>query len=101
VAVKAIHALETAHQQRAEIDIKNIESSLQIYYTRKGSYPDARSGLRALVDGQILPAIPKDPWGREYLYRLDGNQPRIMSLGRDGTPGGEGFDADISNQPDN
>jgi general secretion pathway protein G len=37
-----------------------------------------------------------DPWGRRYLYELDGEgRPRVRSLGRDGQPGGSGPDADI------
>ena len=42
--------------------------------------------------------IPKDPWGHDYVYRFPGEHgdgPDIVSLGRDGQPGGEGFDADI------
>jgi general secretion pathway protein G len=38
-----------------------------------------------------------DPWGRPFVYRLadsaDGFE--ILSLGRDGKPGGTGEDADI------
>lgn len=43
---------------------------------------------------------PSDPWGREYLCeRLDANQLRITSLGRDGRPGGQAADADVVCEP--
>jgi len=55
--------------------------------------------VRALVgptlrgDGNLV-----DPWGHAYVYdQPAGNKPfEIRSLGRDGRPGGEGQDADIS-----
>ena len=41
--------------------------------------------------------LPKDPWGRDYIYRSPGdhgNDYEIMSLGADGRDGGEGVNAD-------
>lgn len=98
VVVAVIPRLEEARRSRAELDIKNIESGLKLYYARKGNYPDTATGLKALVDLQILDALPKDPWGNDYVYTREGNQPVITSYGRDGVPGGEGPDADISNR---
>ena len=42
-------------------------------------------------------SVPKDPWGNEYVYEppRGGQKLRILSYGKDGTPGGEGDDADI------
>ena len=44
-------------------------------------------------------AVPVDPWGKPYLYRLPGEKGEvdIYSLGRDGKAGGEGEDADVGN----
>ena len=41
--------------------------------------------------------MPKDPWGRDYLYLNPGIKREIdvMSYGADGQQGGEGFDADL------
>jgi general secretion pathway protein G len=97
VGVRAIGEMDRARVERAQLDIKSIESALQLYYAHKGTYPDARAGLQSLVETKILPTIPKDPWGREYLYALNGSMPRITCLGRDGQPGGDGIDADLSN----
>ena len=46
-----------------------------------------------------LKSLPKDPWGNPYLYAspgADGRDYDIITYGRDGKPGGEGYDADIS-----
>ncbi len=98
VVIAVIPRLEEARRSRAELDIKSIESGLKLYYARKGNYPDTGTGLKALVDMQILDTLPKDPWGNDYVYTREGNQPIITSYGRDGAPGGEGPDADISNR---
>ena len=40
-----------------------------------------------------------DPWGHAYVYKSPGDHGDVdlISLGRDGQPGGEGLDADIGN----
>ena len=42
--------------------------------------------------------IPKDPWGREYLYLSPGvhDEYDIISYGADGAPGGEGKNKDVN-----
>jgi len=43
-------------------------------------------------------AIPKDGWGRDFIYELaprNGKPFVIKSLGADGQEGGEGYDADL------
>jgi general secretion pathway protein G len=98
VAIAVIPRLEEAKHDRAVLDIKSIESALKLYYARKGNYPDTATGLKALVDTQVLETMPKDPWNNTYLYMLEGGKPVIISYGRDGAPGGSGPDADISNR---
>ncbi len=73
-----------------------------------GRYPSAQEGLRALLDppsgmdmwdGPYLKKLPKDPWNHDYVYRGgSGNaEYEILCYGADGSPGGEGGNADISN----
>ena len=41
-----------------------------------------------------------DPWDNPYVYEINPNDPNsymLISYGRDGKPGGEGYDADIFN----
>jgi general secretion pathway protein G len=42
-------------------------------------------------------AVPPDPWGNPYIYKLSESQrdPEIISLGADGQPGGVGEAKDI------
>jgi general secretion pathway protein G len=100
VTVAVIPQLQKAQVDRTVFDIKSIESSLKLYYARKGNYPDTATGLKGLVDMQILEKMPQDAWNHDYIYVLERGKPIVTSYGRDGVPGGEGPDADISNRPD-
>lgn len=98
VGVNVMGKLVTARQDRAALDIKNIQSALDLYKVKKGRYPDSGAGLKVLVDSQDLKEIPVDPWGGKYDYLLEGNKPVIISYGADNAPGGEGEDQDISSK---
>ena len=93
----------------ARAQIVAFEKSLEQYRLDVGSYPTTEQGLQALVakpanvakwDGPYLAkTVPLDPWGHAYVYKSPGDHGDIdlISLGRDGQPGGEGLDADIGN----
>jgi general secretion pathway protein G len=81
-------------------DIPNIMNGLKTFYLQKGKYPDTGTGLKALVDAQILDKLPKDPWGNDYVYMLEANKPVVISYGDDGVPGGTDFGQDISSKDD-
>ena len=98
VTVAVIPQLQKAQIDRANLDIKSVEGALKLYYAKKGNYPDTATGLKGLVDLQILDKVPQDPWNHEYVYVLERGKPIITSYGRDGAPGGEGPDADITNR---
>lgn len=98
VGVAVIPQLNAAKRDRASLDIKSIQSSMKLYYTKKGKYPDTATGLNGLVEVQALESVPKDPWGNDYVYLNEGGKPVILSYGGDGTSGGEGDDADISSR---
>jgi len=44
--------------------------------------------------------MPLDPWGKPYVYRSPGeggsDSYDLLTLGRDGRPGGDGEDADYT-----
>ena len=84
---------------RTNLDIGNIDSGLKLYNARKGKFPDTATGLKALVDMEILDKMPKDAWGNDYVYTLESGRPVVTSYGADGVPGGEGSNADITNRP--
>ena len=90
---------------RAQID--SLEKALDQYRLDNRSYPSAEQGLDALVakpadaaawaGPYLKKAVPNDPWGRPYVYRVPGQKGDfdLYSLGKDGKPGGSGEDADI------
>lgn len=96
---------------RVKTDLKTIDSALSIYRLDNFVYPTAEQGLRALVErpndpnltnysaDAYLKAMPKDPWGRDYVYVYPGQRGEydLYSLGRDGQQGGEGEDSDLGN----
>jgi hypothetical protein len=86
-----------SRQDVVRLDLETIDRALQLDRARHGHYPSTVDGLQGLVDRQGLDAIPRDPWGNVYGYLLWRGCPVIWSYGADGTPGGEGRDADLSN----
>ncbi|MCI0569934.1 MAG: type II secretion system protein GspG [Myxococcaceae bacterium] len=97
VGIAVVPALDSARRDTARQDISAIQNGLKLYYTKKGKYPDTASGLKVLLDEQILEKIT-DPWGNEYVYLNEGGRPVITSYAADGAPGGEGNAADISSK---
>ena len=99
---------------KAKVDISAIETSLKMYRLDNGFYPSTEQGLMALIEKPATePAaanwnengyldkkkLPKDPWGREYIYISPGVHEEfdLLSYGADGAPGGEEKNADIKN----
>jgi general secretion pathway protein G len=78
----------------AKAQIAAFEDALQMYELDYLSYPSSSEGLQALVtppnggDPFLDKQIPLDPWGNPYQYALiSPEQPRIWSMGQDGTDG--------------
>lgn len=93
VAVNVLKAVDKANHDVALSDIQAINGALKLYYARNGRFPDPAKGLKGLDLERT-----KDPWKREYVYLLEAAKPVIISYGRDGAPGGEGANADISSR---
>lgn len=99
--------VEKSKQKAAKVQIALFETALDTYRLDVGKYPTTDMELQALRvrpedvekwDGPYLPKeIPLDPWGHSYEYRSPGEHGEydILSLGADGSPGGDGVDADI------
>ncbi len=93
---------------RAQIDA--FDKALAQYRLDTGRFPTTDQGLDALVkrppnephwDGPYLAKnVPLDPWNHAYEYRQPGQQGDfdLVSYGRDGRPGGNGEDADVTNR---
>jgi len=111
VAPNVIGRVDDAQITKAKAEISNIENAMKFYRLDNFAYPTTEQGIDALVTrpqdpnirnwkpGGYLDRMPKDPWGNPYLYLNPGNNGEIdiYTLGRDGTPGGEGLDTDIGN----
>ncbi|MEP7296797.1 MAG: type II secretion system major pseudopilin GspG [Burkholderiales bacterium] len=92
---------------RAQLDA--FDKALGTYRLDTGHFPSTEQSLRALVERPadepkwsgpyLAKSLPVDPWGHAYVYRTPGANARdydLMSLGKDGQPGGTGENADIS-----
>jgi len=103
---------DNANKTKAQSDIRRLEQALEFYRLDMQDYPPQTYGLEALRtvptgvlnaeryrDGGYVRNLPKDPWGRDYIYRYPGQNAivDIFSYGQDGEEGGEGLAADIVN----
>lgn len=113
VAPRWFGKAEKARQKAAKSQISAFEAAIDTYKLDTGKFPTTDQGLSALRvkpsdmgnrwDGPYLKKeIPKDPWGKEYVYRSPSEHGdyEITSYGADGTPGGEGEDMDIHSWKD-
>lgn len=76
--------------------IISARTGLKLYREKHGAYPTTEQGLRALAKEGLLDRSPIDAWGRALVYRSDGVEFELLSLGADGAPGGVGQDADLA-----
>ena len=86
----------------AVVQIREIETALDMYRLHNGFYPSTEQGLKALVtkpvtypqpkkyvEGAYLKKVPLDPWGNPFVYRNPGNKGSIdiISCGPSGKEG--------------
>ncbi len=112
IAPRVIGRTDEAKVTEAKVQIKNFDTAIKLYKIDNGRYPATDQGLTALIEKPsvgIIPKnwraggylenrkIPKDPWGNPYLYASPGlnGEYDIISFGRDGVRGGEGYDGDV------
>lgn len=109
VGPKYFGQLGKAEVKAARAQIDAIEKALDQYRLDVGRYPSSEQGLNALISppggvskwaGPYLKkGLPLDPWSKPYLYKSPGEHGEVdvFSYGRDGAPGGNADDADITN----
>jgi general secretion pathway protein G len=111
IAPKIFRGLRSAKKRMAKIGITKVESAVASFYTDCGGQFPMRIDDLLLDpgdlegwDGPYLDAEDiEDPWKHPYYYEpppSGSDKCLVMSYGRDGSPGGEGEDADIDNQPE-
>jgi len=109
VGPRVLNQLGGAKTKTAAIQIKDLEQALEMYKLDVGRFPSTSEGLAALTakpggatgwNGPYLKSdVPVDPWKREYNYKYPGEHGEldIFTYGQNGSPGGEGEDADVGN----
>jgi general secretion pathway protein G len=110
VVPSVMHRPDEARVIAAKQDIQTLMQALKLYRLDNQDYPSTEQGLKALVTqpsvgkipsnwkpGGYLDRLPQDPWGHDYVYLNPGLHAEIdiLSLGADGSPGGEGNAADL------
>jgi general secretion pathway protein G len=101
-----------ANRTAARSQVEIFAVALDAYRLDTGQYPTTEEGLAALRvrppasdrpgwrGPYLRKTVPLDPWHRPYVYRSPGVQnPEsydLYTLGRDGRPGGDGEDADVT-----
>jgi general secretion pathway protein G len=108
VAPQFFRQLGKSEQKVAAAQIESFTKALDAYRLDLGRFPATEEGLKALNakptggdtrwQGPYLKKdVPNDPWGRPYQYRAPAGEKdyEIMSLGKDGMPGGDGENADV------
>lgn len=97
VAPRYFSQVGKSETQVARAQIDALEKALDQYRLDNRRYPTAEEGLVA-VQPYLKKALPNDPWGRPYVYRVPGEKGgefALFSYGRDGKAGGTGDDADV------
>ena len=88
VAPYVLNRPDQARDLKLKFDFEAIESALALYKLDNGKYPAQELGFDHLVNGdngsKYLSKIPQDPWGENYIYKVDNNVVEIISLGPDG-----------------
>lgn len=97
----------------AKSQIELFSLALDAYRLDNDYYPATAQGLVALRERPagdpaarnwrgpyVRKTIPLDPWGRPYVYTSPGkvnpDSYDLLTLGRDGQPGGTGEDSDVT-----
>ncbi len=98
-----------SQSKTARAQIESLEQALEQYRVDVGRFPSSTEGLQALgaapageaawAGPYLKKAVPKDPWGRPFLYQEPGSHGEvdIASYGKDGKPGGTADNADVTN----
>ena len=88
VAPYVLNRPDQARDLKLKFDFEAIESALALYKLDNGKYPTQELGFDHLINGdngsKYLSKIPEDPWGSNYVYKIENNVVEIISIGPDG-----------------
>lgn len=101
---------EQARRTKAQVEIRQLQTALELFKLDNGFYPTTEQGLDALVtppttgkipknypESAYLDKIPADPWKNPYVYISPGQHGEydLESYGADEEDGGEGKNEDV------
>jgi general secretion pathway protein G len=107
VVVRYSGQTDQAKVAAAKSQLAQLEGAVITFHSHVGRLPaslaelvEKPSNATHWQEGGYLKgkSVPKDPWGNEYVYKVNGRRFEIISLGADGKEGGSGVDADLSNE---
>lgn len=91
--------VDSSKIKTAQAQMQLLSTALDTYRLDVGAYPETLNELliseKVNWDGPYFPkAIPKDPWGNEYLYTLNrsGGSYKLLSKGKNGAMEDNGDD---------
>lgn len=91
-AVKVGSRVGESQEAGARANIKTLSMAISLYEVDNGSLPPNLAALMSKPGaannwrGPYLDTLPKDPWGNEFQYQIDGNSGsfKLKSMGADG-----------------
>jgi general secretion pathway protein G len=94
VTLSTKHFVNKARVNRALTDIATLRTAIEDFHGEKGRYPTTAEGLAVLKSVTIR----NDPWGHPYQYVSPGSKGDydIICYGADGLEGGDGINADLT-----
>ena len=91
-----------AKVKEATLNLNTWSEAINMYYNDCGKYPASLDALthedaecKSWEPGAYKKLKPKDPWGSDLVYSIEGNSYTLKSLGKDKKEGGSGDDSDI------
>lgn len=102
IGVAVMGQLGEGQKKTATNQAYEIGKSLELYKLNNGRYPTTSEGLQVLVTPPkgkpLMDALPKDPWGADYIYTIPGQKnPSKYDIRSKGSDGQEGTEDDAGN----
>ena len=96
-AVKLSGRVGQAQDAGAKANIQTIGTAIAMFEVDTGSMPPNLAALQTKPGsannwrGPYLDPVPKDPWGNDFQYQIDGNSGsyKLRSMGADGVVSGD------------
>jgi general secretion pathway protein G len=92
--------IERARYDSTRTKMEPIESAINKFFINTGVYPLTLEDLSyefEVSNSYLKESQLYDPWDRLYIYHVTNDGYELISYGKDGKPGGKGYNADISN----